>query len=105
MWECGVGSVGLAALRIKFRIRKKYPPCFYPHHPSYCLPLPLRLRTEEDADDEILSAVVVKNGRKVVAGTQSGVLNIYSWGAMKDCSDRCGHHRGVDLKTCDDITF
>ena len=48
----------------------------------------IRMRTEDDADDEVLSVAVVKNGRKLVAGTQSGVLNIYTWGAMRDCSDR-----------------
>ncbi|GAX76690.1 hypothetical protein CEUSTIGMA_g4136.t1 [Chlamydomonas eustigma] len=54
-------------------------------------------RTEEDADDELLTLAVMKNGKKVVAGTQSGVLNIYSWGAMKDCSDRFpGHPESVD---------
>jgi hypothetical protein len=52
-----------------------------------CMPY-TRFRTEEDADDEVLTLAVMKNGKKVVAGTQSGVLNIYSWGAMKDCSDR-----------------
>jgi hypothetical protein len=45
-------------------------------------------RSEDDADDELLSAVVVKGGRKVVVGTQSGVLSLYSWGALRDC--RCG---------------
>lgn len=57
----------------------------------------MKLRTEEDADDEILSVAVVKEGKKIIAGTQSGVLNIYSWGAMKDCSDRFpGHPESVD---------
>ena len=56
-----------------------------------------KLRTETDADDEILSLAVVKEGKKVITGTQSGVLNIYSWGAMKDCSDRFpGHPESVD---------
>ncbi len=50
----------------------------------------LRARSEEDADDELLSAVVVKKGKKVVCGTQSGVINLYSWGYFNDCSDRCG---------------
>ena len=31
---------------------------------------------------------VVKGGRKVVAGAQSGVLNLFSWGHFQDCSDR-----------------
>ncbi len=60
-------------------------------HPSLPSPPNLsmsRLRTEDDADDELLSVAVVKGGKKVVVGTQSGVLNLYSWGAMRDCSDR-----------------
>ena len=41
--------------------------------------------------------MVIKGGRKVVVGTQSGVLNVYSWGAMNDCSDRFpGHPESVD---------
>ncbi len=49
-------------------------------------------RSEEDADDELLSVDVVRAGQKVVCGTTSGVLNIYSWGAWNDCSDRFPGH-------------
>ncbi|XAR58081.1 hypothetical protein NMG60_11026460 [Bertholletia excelsa] len=42
----------------------------------------------EFSEDELLSVVIVKNGRKVVCGTQSGTLLLYSWGFFKDCSDR-----------------
>ncbi|MCI00784.1 WD repeat-containing protein 55, partial [Trifolium medium] len=28
------------------------------------------------------------NGRKVVCGSQTGILLLYSWGCFKDCSDR-----------------
>ena len=52
----------------------------------------LKHRTEEDADDELLSVAVVRAGQKVVCGTTSGVLNIYSWGAWNDCSDRFPGH-------------
>ncbi|EFJ42378.1 hypothetical protein VOLCADRAFT_107315 [Volvox carteri f. nagariensis] len=53
-------------------------------------------RSEDDNDDELLSCVVVKGGRKVVAGTQSGVLQLYSWGYFNDCSDRLpGHPESV----------
>lgn len=47
-------------------------------------------RSEDDADDELLSCAVVKGGKKVVCGTQSGVMALYSWGYFNDCSDRCG---------------
>eukprot|EP00891_Asterochloris_glomerata_P008612 jgi/Astpho2/8612/e_gw1.00126.35.1_t len=57
----------------------------------------IRAQSEEDADDELLSVAVVKGGRKVVAGAQSGVLNLFSWGHFQDCSDRFpGHPASVD---------
>ncbi|GFR46760.1 hypothetical protein Agub_g8386 [Astrephomene gubernaculifera] len=53
-------------------------------------------RSEDDNDDELLSCCVVKGGRKVVAGSQSGVLQLYSWGHWNDCSDRFpGHPESV----------
>uniref|UniRef100_A0A2N9IMP4 Uncharacterized protein n=1 Tax=Fagus sylvatica TaxID=28930 RepID=A0A2N9IMP4_FAGSY len=42
----------------------------------------------EFAEDELLSVVIMKNGRKVVCGSQTGTLLLYSWGCFKDCSDR-----------------
>ncbi|GMH23996.1 hypothetical protein Nepgr_025839 [Nepenthes gracilis] len=42
----------------------------------------------EFSEDELLSVVVMKNGRKVICGTQTGSLLLYSWGFFKDCSDR-----------------
>ncbi|KAK9823827.1 hypothetical protein WJX72_005787 [[Myrmecia] bisecta] len=57
----------------------------------------VQLQTEDDADDELLSVAVVKQGKKVVCGSQSGVINLYTWGAMADCSDRFpGHPSSVD---------
>jgi WD40 repeat protein len=39
----------------------------------------------------------MKNGKKVVCGTPSGALLLYSWGFFKDCSDRfLGHAQSVD---------
>lgn len=32
--------------------------------------------------------VAIKNGKKLVCGSQSGVLNVWSWGFWNDCSDR-----------------
>ena len=50
-----------------------------------------------DQEDELLSLCVLKHGRKVVAGTQSGVLLIYSWGEWMNCSDRfVGHPETVE---------
>ena len=48
----------------------------------------MRARSEDDADDELLSVAVAKSGAKVVAGSQMGVLSLYSWGFFNDCSDR-----------------
>ncbi|KAH7514810.1 hypothetical protein FEM48_Zijuj11G0130100 [Ziziphus jujuba var. spinosa] len=42
----------------------------------------------EYSEDELLSVVIMKNGRKVVCGSQSGTLLLYSWGHFNDCSDR-----------------
>lgn len=56
-----------------------------------------RARSEEDADDELLSVAVVKSGRKLLVGCQSGVLSLFSWGHFADCSDRYpGHPESVD---------
>ncbi|KXZ54162.1 hypothetical protein GPECTOR_5g26 [Gonium pectorale] len=53
-------------------------------------------RSEDDNDDELLSCALLKGGSKLVAGTQSGVLAIYSWGYWNDCSDRFpGHPESV----------
>jgi len=52
----------------------------------------------EDQEDELLSAVAIKNGSKVVVGTQMGILSIFNrksgWG---DCVDRVpGHPHSID---------
>ena len=55
-------------------------------------PLPLFAlqvqQSETDADDELLALAVVKGGAKVVVGSQSGMLNIWSWGRWAGFSDR-----------------
>lgn len=51
----------------------------------------------EFSEDELLSVALMKNGKKVVCGSQEGVLLLYSWGYFKDCSDRfVGHPHSVD---------
>lgn len=62
----------------------------------------------EFAEDALLSVVIMKNGRKVVCGTESGALLLYSWGHFQDCSDRfLGHTQPVDalLKLDDDTVI
>jgi len=57
----------------------------------------LKAQSEDDADDEMLSVTIMQDGKKVVIGTQSGVLSIFSWGYWNDCSDRFpGHPESVD---------
>lgn len=51
----------------------------------------------EFSEDELLSLVIMKGGKKVVCGTQNGPLLLYSWGHFEDCSDRLlGHPLSVD---------
>ena len=51
----------------------------------------------DDLDDELLSVAVIKNGRKIVCGSQNGVLVIFSWGTWGDMSDRFpGHPDSVE---------
>jgi ATP-dependent RNA helicase DOB1 len=45
----------------------------------------------------LCAVAVVKHGKKVVCGSQSGVLALWSWGYWNDCSDRFpGHPESVD---------
>lgn len=66
----------------------------------------VRETSEGDADDELLSVCVIKGGRKIVCGTTSGVLDIWSWGYWNDCSDRFpGHPDSVtSIVKCDEDT-
>ena len=59
---------------------------------------PFRLvRQSDEQGDELLSMVVLKGGKKVVVGSQEGVLNVWSWGTWGDISDRFpGHPMSVD---------
>jgi hypothetical protein len=45
----------------------------------------------------LFAVAVCKHGKKVVCGSQSGVLALWSWGYWNDCSDRFpGHPESVD---------
>lgn len=62
----------------------------------------------DELDDELLSVSVIKNGRKVVCGSQDGVLVIFSWGTWGDMSDRFpGHPDSVEtvLKVDEDTVL
>merc|ERR1712232_258985 len=48
-------------------------------------------------EDEYLSLAIVKDGKKVVCGSQTGPLAIFSWGDFGDMKDRIkGHPMSVD---------
>ncbi len=54
-------------------------------------------RKSDDQEDELLSMCIMKGGRKVVCGTQNGVLNFWSWNTWGDISDRFpGHPQSID---------
>lgn len=54
-------------------------------------------RKSDDQEDELLSMCLMKHGKKVVVGTQLGVLNFWSWGTWGDISDRFpGHPQSID---------
>jgi WD40 repeat protein len=53
--------------------------------------------TSDNQEVELLSAAIIKGGRKVVCGCGDGVLNIWSWGEWGDVSDRFpGHPSSID---------
>ena len=54
-------------------------------------------RLSDDQEDELLSVCTIKHGRKVVCGSDQGVLSIWSWGTWGDVSDRFpGHPNSID---------
>ncbi|KAG0231243.1 WD domain repeat-containing protein 55 [Actinomortierella wolfii] len=63
----------------------------------YDIRKPKMLDMSATQDDELLSICIVKDRRKVLAGSQEGILNIYSWGDWGDCTDRfIGHPNSID---------
>jgi WD40 repeat protein len=51
----------------------------------------------DDQESELQCVEIIKNGKKVVAGTQDGVVLIFSWDRWGDCSDRHpGHPESID---------
>ena len=66
------------------------------------------LGQSDNMEDELLSCCVVKNGTKVVAGSQGGNLNIWNYGDWIDSNDRFpGHPSSVDamVKVSEDIVL
>ncbi|KAF6163695.1 hypothetical protein GIB67_036155 [Kingdonia uniflora] len=67
---------------------------------SYSLKKRRVIVKSEFSEDEPLSLVIMKNGRKVICGTQNGVLLLYSWGQFTDHSDR---FTGLENKSIDKL--
>ena len=66
------------------------------------------LGLSDNQDDELLCLSVVKHGTKVVIGTQSGTLLLFSFGQWGDNTDRYpGHPGSIDslLKWEEDVIF
>ena len=54
-------------------------------------------------EDELLCCALLKRGRKLLCGTQTGTVGIFSWGDFGDVSDRLlGHPASVDCMTAFD---
>ena len=47
----------------------------------------VRARSDTDADNELLSVVLAKGGRKAVVGSGAGDLGLFTWGEFDDFSD------------------
>lgn len=65
-------------------------------------------RQSDNQEDELLSIQILKHGKKVVCGTQQGVLAVWSWGVWGDVSDRFpGHPASIDalLKVDEDTVL
>lgn len=60
----------------------------------------------DEQEAEMLCVQCIKGGKKVICGTQDGVILIFSWGKWGDCSDRYpGHPQTVDcMHSIDDGT-
>jgi hypothetical protein len=51
----------------------------------------------DDQEAELQCVQIIKGGRKVVCGTQEGVIIVFSWNRWGDCSDRFpGHPQAID---------
>lgn len=55
------------------------------------------LGQSDNMEDELLSCCVLKHGKKAVAGSQTGQLNIFNYGEWEDYSDKFpGHPSSID---------
>ncbi len=55
------------------------------------------VQKSDDQEAEMHCVTIFKHGKKVVCGTQDGVMLVFTWGMWGDCSDRYpGHPETVD---------
>jgi WD40 repeat protein len=48
-------------------------------------------------EEDLTACAIVKNGKKVIATTSEGTMNIFSWDWFGDCNDRIvGHPGSID---------
>ena len=55
-----------------------------------------KIKFSEDIEDELLSMTVLNNGKKVVAGSQSGALYMWDWNRWDTPKKWIGHPSSVD---------
>jgi hypothetical protein len=55
------------------------------------------VQRSDEQESELSCIACIKNDKKIVCGTQDGVILIFSWDKWGDCSDRYpGHPQSVD---------
>jgi WD repeat-containing protein 55 len=55
------------------------------------------IKVSDEQESELTCHAVIKNGKKIVCGTQKGTILTFSWGKWGDCTDRYpGHPQPVD---------
>ena len=51
----------------------------------------------DNFEEDLTQTVLCKDGKKVLASTSEGVINLFSWGNFGDCNDRIvGHPGSID---------
>jgi WD40 repeat protein len=64
---------------------------------AYDIRAPTNAQRSDEQEAELHCVLDIKDGRKVVCGTDDGILLVFSWGRWGDCTDRfVGHTQAVD---------
>lgn len=63
----------------------------------YDLRKPELFALSDNFEEDLTSVCLAKDGKKVLAGTSEGIINLFSWGDFGDCNDRIvGHPGSID---------